>query len=226
MNKATLVLVTLAVAIGAFGAAAWFIPSDRASTGQSAATAITRVEVTEPDRLVRPYSPILGRKDAPVTVVEFLDPACEACRAFHPTVKRILAENPDIVRVVVRYTPFHGEGSEVAIATLEAARDQNLFEPVMEALFARQREWAAHDVPASELVMGIAEEAGLDPERASRVMRSPETVGIINSDRADVEALGIRGTPTFFVNGKPLAEFGERQLIEAVEREVSLVQGS
>ena len=226
MNKITLVLVTFAVAIGAFGAAAWFIPIDRPTTGTSAATKITQVEVSEPDRLVRSYSPVLGRRDAPVTVVEFLDPACEACRAFHPTVKRILAENPDTVRVVVRYTPFHGEVSEVAIATLEAAREQGVFEPVLEALFERQREWASHGAPASDLITGIAAEAGLDHERAHPVMRSPETVGIMNSDRADVEALGIRGTPTFFVNGKPLAEFGERQLMEAVEREVSLVQGS
>ena len=68
--------------------------------------------------------------------------------------------------------------------------------------------------------------AALDPERADLLMRSAETIGIINADRADVEALGIRGTPTFFVNSEPLAEFGERELVEAVEREVARVQGS
>ena len=226
MNKITLVLLTLVAAVGVFGAATWLVPTERVSTADSVASVVTRVEVAEPDRLVRPYSPVLGREDAPVTVVEFLDPACEACRAFHPTVKRILADNPDTVRVVVRYTPFHGEGSEVAIATLEAARDQDLFEPVMQALFDRQNEWASHGAPATERIMEIAAEAGLDPERANLLMRSPETIGIINADRADVEALGIRGTPTFFVNGEPLAEFGERELVEAVEREVARVEGS
>ena len=44
--------------------------------------------------LVRPHSPIMGRADAPVTIVEFFDPACETCRAFYPIVKKIMAEHP------------------------------------------------------------------------------------------------------------------------------------
>ena len=226
MKKTPLVLLTLVVALGLFGAAAWLVPTGRTPAPDSVATAVTRVEVNEPERLIRSHSPSLGREDAPVTIVEFFDPACEACRAFHPTVKRILAENPDTVRVVLRYTPFHGEGSEVAIATLEAARDQGVFEPVLEALLERQREWASHGAPATERIMGIAVEAGLDPDRARLLMQSPETIGLINADRRDVEALGIRGTPTFFVNGEPLAEFGERELVETVERAVSEVRGS
>lgn len=69
-----------------------------------------------------------------MTIVEFFDPACEACRAFHPIVKQILTQYPDDVRVVMRYTPFHGEGSELAIKVLEAARLQDVFVPVLEAL--------------------------------------------------------------------------------------------
>ena len=83
--------------------------------------------------MIRPYSPILGPADAPVTIVEFFDPACEACRAFHPIVKDIMAEHGDAVRVVIRYTPFHGEGSETAIRVMEAARMQGVFFPVMES---------------------------------------------------------------------------------------------
>ena len=226
MKKTTLVLLTLVVAFGLFGAAAWLTSMGRTPAPDSAATAVTRVEVSEPDRLVRPHSPVLGREDAPVTIVEFFDPACEACRAFHPTVKRILAQNPDTVRVVLRYTPFHGEGSEVAIAILEAARDQGVFEPVLEALLDRQNEWASHGAPAPERIMGIAAAAGLEEERARLLMQSPETIGLINADRRDVEALGVRGTPTFFVNGEPLAAFSPRELIETVERAVSRVQGS
>ncbi len=45
--------------------------------------------------LVRPYSPVLGPAQAPVTIVEFLDPACEACRAFAPVVKQIMFLYPD-----------------------------------------------------------------------------------------------------------------------------------
>ena len=53
-------------------------------------------------------SPVFGSANAPVTVVEFFDPSCEACRAFYPYVKQILAENPNDVRLVLRYVLFHG----------------------------------------------------------------------------------------------------------------------
>lgn len=226
MNRTVLVATTLAAAVAVFGAAAFFISSDAEAPTRTVAmteTNASEVSVTTPgeDLLVRAHSPVLGDPDAPVTIVEFFDPACEACRAFHPTVKKILADNPDDVRLVVRYTPFHGEASETAIAVLEAARMQGVFEPVMDALLERQREWASHNAPAAERAVTMAVEAGLDAEAAQAQMMSPMTVGIMNADRADVEAVGVRGTPTFFVNGKPLEEFGEEELIEAVEREVA-----
>lgn len=49
---------------------------------------------------------------------------------------------------------------------------------------------------------------------------SPSIVGVLNQDRADVEAVGIQGTPTFFVNGKPLPEFSAEQLLSLVQAEV------
>ena len=121
---------------------------------------------------------------------------------------------------MLRYTPFHGEGSELAIKVLEAARMQDVFVPVLEALLERQREWASHDAPAEERIFEIAAEVGLDAELARRQVLSPEIVGVVNQDRADVEAVGVRQTPTFFVNGRPLAEFGADPLAALVNAEV------
>jgi protein-disulfide isomerase len=70
--------------------------------------------------LVRPSSPIIGPRKAPVTIVEFFDPSCEGCRAFYPYVKRIMEEYPNDVSLVIRYVLFH-EGSEEASRILEAA---------------------------------------------------------------------------------------------------------
>ena len=134
--------------------------------------------------------------------------------------KQILAKYPDDVRVVLRYTPFHGEGSELAIKVLESARLQYVFLPVLEALLENQPKWASHGAPATERIMEIAEAAGLNVEIAADQIKSPDVVGVLNQDRADVEAVGVRQTPTFFVNGKPLLDFGAKQLLALVEAEV------
>ena len=215
MKNKSIVLSVLLVGLAVFAAAVWF---------QSRSASVVQVELVQPEiaeTLIRSYSPIIGPEEAPVTIVEFFDPACEACRAFHPIVKDILAEHDGEVRVVLRYTPFHGEASEQAIRVLEAARMQGVFEPVLEALLEYQPRWASHGAPAPGLILAIAEQAGLDAESAQTQMMAPQTVGVLNQDRADVEAVRVRGTPTFFVNGKPLDPFGADELRALVAAEVS-----
>jgi protein-disulfide isomerase len=159
-----------------------------------------------------------------VTIVEFFDPACEACRAFYPIVKDIMTEHGDAVRVVIRYTPFHGPISDSSIKLLEAARMQGKFEPVLNALMAYQNAWAAHGAPDLEKIGRIAAGAGLDLELAMQQIKSPEVVAVFNQDKADVETMGINQTPTFFVNGKPLDPFGEAELRRLVAAEVAAAQ--
>lgn len=214
MKNRSLVIAILALGLTIFAAAAWF---------QSRPADVAQVDPIQPELsevLVRPYSPVLGPEDAPVTIIEFFDPACEACRAFHPIVKDILAEHDGAVRVVLRYTAFHGEGSMEAIRVLEAARMQGVFEPVLEAILQYQPRWASHDAPAPGLILAIAKQAGLDAEAAIAQMMAPQTLGVLNQDRADVEAVGVRQTPTFFVNGKPLDPFGVDELRALVAAEV------
>ena len=215
MKNKSVVLSVLIVGLAIFAAAVWY---------QTRPAPVAQVEPVQPEiaeALIRSYSPILGPEEAPVTIVEFFDPACEACRAFHPIVKDILAEYDGAVRVVLRYTPFHGEGSEQAIRVLEAARMQGIFEPVLEALLEYQPRWASHGAPDPGRIIGIAEQAGLDAEAAKAQMMGPQTVGVLNQDRADVDAVGVRGTPTFFVNGKPLDPFGADELRALVAAEVA-----
>lgn len=92
--------------------------------------------------------------------------------------------------------------------------------PVLEALLENQPAWASHGAPAAEQIIQIAATAGLDVNAAATQIKSPSIVGILNQDRADVKAVGIEGTPTFFVNGKRLTDFGPDQLIALVQAEV------
>ena len=169
-------------------------------------------------QLVRDHSPVFGPNDAPVTIVEFFDPACEACRAFHPIVKDIMATYPDEVRLVLRYAAFHPP-SEQAIRLLEAARLQEKLEPVLERLFETQPRWAPHG-RAPDNIWSLLDGTGLDVARAQRESRMPHIVGVINQDAADIKSFDVKGTPTFFVNGKPLESFGQEQLRDLVRSEV------
>ena len=218
MNRRALILSVLAFGVAGFGGTTWFATRP----GPVAEAEPVAPELAE--AMIRPYSPILGPAEAPVTIVEFFDPACEACRAFHPIVKDIMAEHGDAVRVVIRYTPFHGAASEEAIRVLEAARMQDVYVPVLEAVLREQPRWASHGAPAPGLILQIAATAGLDAEAARTQMLAPDVVAILNQDRADVETVGIRQTPTFFVNGKPLDPFGEAELRRLVAAEVAAAQ--
>ncbi|MEZ5933092.1 MAG: thioredoxin domain-containing protein [Alphaproteobacteria bacterium] len=215
MTRKPLMLAFLGIALAVFASAAWYV-SRAVPVGEGASVAPEMAEA-----LMRPYSPILGPMEAPVTIVEFFDPACEACRAFHPVVKDIMAEHGDAVRVIIRYTPSHGEASEESIRLLEAARMQGIFEPVMEAILREQPRWASHGAPEPGLLLQIAETAGLDAEQARTQMQAPDIVAVLNQDRADVATLGVRQTPTFFVNEKPLDDFGEAELRSLVEVEIA-----
>ena len=217
MKNRSIVLSVLAVGLAIFAAAVWY---------QSRPAPIAQVEPVQPEiaeALIRPYSPIIGPEDAPVTIVEFFDPACEACRAFYPVIKDIMAEHDGQVRLVLRYTAFHGAASEEAIRVMEAARMQDVYISVKEAILEFQPRWASHGELAPGSILGIAEQAGLDVEAAQNQMRAPQTLAILNQDRADVETMGVRQTPTFFVNGKPLDPFGADELRALVAAEVAAI---
>jgi protein-disulfide isomerase len=170
-------------------------------------------------RLVRPHSPVVGAAKAPVTVVEFLDPACEACRAFAPVVRQLLFLYPEDVRVVVRFADFH-PGSEEAIRLLEAARVQGKFEPMLDALFEKQEEWSSHSAPNPARAWDIAKEVGVNVTKARTDARAASVDNFLRLEAEDQRALKVERTPTFFVNGKPLLTFGDRQLLDLVAGEV------
>jgi protein-disulfide isomerase len=214
MSRRTTVLATALVAIIGFGLAGYLYK--QSAPEQMEATSKQPANESE---LVRFHSPIMGPSKARVTIVEFFDPACESCRAFYPVVKQIMSEHGNNVRVVLRYAPLH-DGSEEAVRILETARRQGKFQPVLEALLDAQPVWASHHSPNMVRAWEAARDAGLDETRARSEMNLPEIDAIIKQDVADMKALRVRGTPTFYVNGNPLLSFGRKQLEDQVRREV------
>ena len=160
-----------------------------------------------------------GSAQAKVRIVEFFDPACETCRAFYPLVKDLVDSHPGKVQLIVRYTPFHA-GADTAVKVLEAARLQDLFWPVNRALLNAQRTWGADHDPRPDLIWSIVDGTGLNLRKAREDAGSAEVLANIEQDMADAKILNVTRTPGFFVNGKPLKDFGDEQLKALVNREL------
>ncbi len=173
-------------------------------------------------QLDRAHSPRQGDPEAKVVIVEFFDPGCEACKAFHPFVKRLMDENPGKIQLVMRYAPFH-KGSDYVAAILEAARAQNKFWETLEATYAAQDIWASHTNPQPKRLWMQLGSVGLDLEQIQKDMQNEQVINNINQDISDLKTLSVTKTPSFYVNGKPLIDFGYGQLRHLVESEVKKV---
>tara|TARA_Y100001936_G_C16088979_1_gene684333 strand:+ start:1337 stop:1987 length:651 start_codon:yes stop_codon:yes gene_type:complete len=165
---------------------------------------------------VRDYAPRMGAKEPDVYLVEFLDPECESCRAFAPYVKELIKEYQDKVQLIVRYAPFH-KNSKFAVKILEAARNQGKYWEVLDVLFRYQPNWGNHHNPQPELIWYYLPEAGVDVAKIREDMQDPAIVKRIEQDIADGQKLGVRGTPSFYINGAPLENFGRSQLKAAIQ---------
>jgi len=212
-----LVLIGVAIIIAAMIGARYYqdsLQSERKSTAANSP-------------LVRPDSASLGSANAPVTLVEFLDPECESCRAFYPTVKQILKDYDGKVRLVVRYMTFH-QNSALAASFTEAAGEQGKYWEMLETLFRRQPEWGerhgeSHATPIvspAPLFEKYAMDLGLDVDKIKSAVAQNRYAAKLERDMSDGQSLGVARTPTFFVNGRQLARFSEQDLRFLIDEEL------
>jgi len=170
----------------------------------------------DPSLLIRDHSPTKGPADAPVTVVEFLDPQCEACAAMHPIVKTLMREYEGRVRLVIRYIPFHNE-SLYAAALLEEARESGKFDQALDIFSERLDDWGGHHESHPERLAEYMQEIGIDKMRTERAYVMKKHEAKLRIDESDGQKLGVQRTPTFFVNGVVQAQIGYEPLKRAIE---------
>lgn len=208
MKKQTLVIASLFVLVLLFVGGSYFYKNaDHSVTGEKTTA------------LMRPHAYVIGNPNAKTTIVEFFDPACETCKSFYPFVKNILKQNPDKIKIVLRYAPFHTD-SYYVVAMIEAARLQGKYLEALEVIYKYQDKWASHHTPNIALIWGFLPEAGIDIEKLRDDMKKPEIDALIKQDIADTKVLGVKATPEFFVNGKPLIKFGFKELQALIESEL------
>jgi len=197
------------------------VQSERRATSTAPATA-------SGGQLVRDASPTLGPANAAVTVVEFYDPECESCAAFAPVVKKIMSDYDGKLRLVMRYMPLH-KNSMTAATFTEAAGEQGKYWQAQDLLFRKQPEWGERHgqtpdpkAPSiNSLFDKYAMELGLDLDQAAQAVKENRFIAKIERDKRDAQALGVRRTPTFFVNGRELARFGESDLRKLIDEELA-----
>lgn len=213
MKAKILVPATLVTVIAGFVIARSFYQT------QESAAVKERAQVHQA-ALVRAHSPTLGASDG-LEVVEFFDPECESCREFHPITKGLMKEYEGKLKLVLRYAPFH-QNSVKAIRLLEAARKQNRYWEALDVLFQYQPQWGSHHDPRPELMWTyISHVPGIDMERLKTDVNDLAIKDLIELDRADGQALGVRMTPSFFVAGEPLTQFGPGPLRELIEKHLA-----
>jgi len=213
MKKNHIIALATIVMLTIFAAGAYLYMSQQRS-------AQTDIASQYSDALIKAYSPRQGSPDAKVTLVEFMDPACETCRQFFPFVESLLKKHKGKVNHVVRYAPFH-PGSDDVVKILEAARQQDVFWPVLEMMFGTQPYWASHHQPRPEVLWKYLEHYKYDVVKLKADMNDPLIAKHVAQDLADAKRLGVTKTPSFFVNGKPLTSFGYQQLETLLEAAIA-----
>ena len=177
-------------------------------------------QVVDVGQLVRENSHRLNTvPDSDVTFVEFLDFECEACRAAFPLVEQLRSEYGDRVNFVVRYFPIQSHfNAERAARAVEAAAQQGEFEPMYKKMYETQSLWGEQRTPADETFRGFAAELGIDMAAFDDAYNDPATIDRINLDVADGKALGVKGTPTIFLDGNQVQFRSYEDLSAAVDQ--------
>lgn len=144
-------------------------------------------------------APMRGPEAAPVTVVVWADFESAFFARARDTVDRLADEYGNNLRLVFKHfpLPFHPRAMATAKAA-EAARAQGKFWEMHDRLFSD-----AYALEDSDL-LHYAESLGLDTEAFIKAMAGPDISARITEDAAQARALGVRATPTFFVNGRIL----------------------
>jgi protein-disulfide isomerase len=154
---------------------------------------------------------VLGKADAPVTLVEYADFECPFCGAAFPELQRVLRQLGSKVRFVFRHFPLgeqHPHAQHAAEAA-EAAAAQGKFWEMHDLLYRRQVALTDEDV------IEYARELGLDGDRVRRELGAHIHAARVHEDFLSGVRSGVSGTPRFFINGRPHDEPGDASTLAA-----------
>ncbi|MBL7714674.1 MAG: DsbA family protein [Bdellovibrionales bacterium] len=167
-------------------------------------------------------SPILGSKDAPVTIIEYSDFQCPYCSKAAMTVNQIKKKFGGKVKVVFKHfpLPIHREARPASEASM-CVHDQNpdKFWKYHDLLFANQDKF---DEASLEK---FAKDAGVNVDKFKDCFKSGKFRETVQKDYMDGDKLGVKSTPTFFVNGQLVSGAQPIEVFsDVIEEEIALAK--
>jgi protein-disulfide isomerase len=222
MNKNVILALVLLVLV----AALWVGLRNR---GGGAVTAPVEVEgLDDQQTLVRMAQGISrGPDDAPVTILEFADFQCPACRGFMSSVKpqvEMAWVDGGQARFVYYDFPLTTIHPHAFLASRagRCAEEQDLFWPYHDALYQNQASWSPSPSPPVSEFVRYAAQVGLDQSRFSQCLRSDRYADVVTANMRLGEALGVRATPTVMVNGGGMTQRPENSM-ESIQAAVEAI---
>lgn len=200
------------IALLAFLYAAWALTSTPAKDEQ------VRIQLSKNER-------ITGNEDAKITLVEYSDFQCPACKAFHPVVKELVRKYAQDIRLVYRHFPLTQvhKNSHAASLAAEAANMQGKFFEYHDMLFDNQDTWGPESDPTKSFV-GYAKDLKLDTKKFEVDMKSPAAEAKIKEDGETGLKAAVNATPTFILNGVKLTNLQSFSDLESAIKDQILAQ--
>jgi protein-disulfide isomerase len=170
-----------------------FVESLKAKTTVSVTLEPPRVEITDGGRTPR------GTASGPIEVIEFSDFQCPFCQRANPVVDQVLKTYGDKVKFVYRHYPLPNHPNARPAAEASACAEvQGKFWEYHDRLFANPTKLTDADLKAHAAALG------LDATRFNTCFDNHQQKPGVDQDIADGEAVGVTGTPAFFINGRSI----------------------
>lgn len=170
---------------------------------------ITKPYYEEPN-LKRPF---FGKEDSNIVIKEYMDLECPACRAAHPTLKKIKTEYEDIIRFEAKHFPLYQihPNAIKAAQTAECAHDQGKYFEMIDLIFQYQENIGVKSLK------NYATFLELDQESFNNCLDSNIKIKYVEQDMQEGLNKGVRSTPTIYINGKKLERWDYESLKNEIE---------
>ena len=167
---------------------------------------------------------VKGFKSAPLTLIEYSDFQCPACRVQHGMIRSAWKDVRRKVKLVYRHFPLTRIHPHAMLAAhyTEAANRQGKFWEMHDLLFDNQAIWSKLDDPRKQFDQ-YASQLGLDLDKLKQDMESDVVKDKISADIASARKAGVSSTPTLFLEGELLSNIrGRESFIDAIENAADL----